>query len=41
MCHRRGNQKYTLQANQNTNYGRKSIPNDFCGDDLENYLTHR
>lgn len=41
VCHRRGGQKYALKANQNTTYERGSIPNDYIGNDLENYLTHR
>ncbi|VVC32591.1 Ankyrin repeat-containing domain,Ankyrin repeat [Cinara cedri] len=41
MCYRRGGQKYALQAKQSITYGRGSFPNEYCDDDLENYLTHR
>lgn len=39
-CHRRGVPKNNL-ADYNTTFGRGSFPNDYNGDDLDDYLSHR
>lgn len=39
-CHRRGGPKYAL-ADNNTTFGRGSISNDYNGDSLDDYLSHR
>lgn len=39
-CHRRGVPKNTL-ADHNKTFGRGSFPNDYNGDNLDDYLSHR
>jgi len=39
-CYRRGGPKYDL-ADYNTAFGRGSFPNDYIGDGLDDYLSHR